>query len=60
MCSGLDNKKEKGRICFLKRGENPLVKKMTTHFSIFAREIPWTEEPGGATVHGVTKEADTT
>ena len=24
-----------------------LEKEMTTHSSIFAREIPWTEEPGG-------------
>ena len=23
-------------------------------------EIPWTEEPGGLTVHGVAKESDTT
>ena len=23
-------------------------------------KISWTEEPGGATVHGVTKESDTT
>ena len=35
---------------------------MATHSSILAWEIPWTEEPegGGATVYGVTKEADTT
>ena len=26
--------------------EDPLEKEMATHFSIFAREIPWTEEPG--------------
>ena len=25
------------------------------HSSILAWEIPWTEEPGGTTVHGVTK-----
>ena len=24
---------------------------MATHSGIFARRIPWTEEPGGATVH---------
>ena len=24
----------------------PLEKEMATHFSILAREIPWTEEPG--------------
>ena len=28
---------------------------MTTHSSILAWRIPWTEEPGGATVHGVAK-----
>ena len=33
---------------------------MATHSSILACKIPWTEEPEGATVHGVTKELDTT
>ena len=28
---------------------------METHSSILAWEIPWTEEPGQATVHGVAK-----
>ena len=28
---------------------------MATHSSILAGRIPWTEEPGGATVHGVAK-----
>ena len=28
---------------------------MATHPSIPARRITWTEEPGGATVHGVAK-----
>ena len=27
--------------------EDPLEKEMGTHSSILAREIPWTEEPGG-------------
>ena len=27
--------------------EDPLEKDVATHFSIFAKEIPWTEEPGG-------------
>ena len=27
--------------------EDPLDKEMATHSSILAREIPWTEEPGG-------------
>ena len=35
--------------------EDPLEKETTTHFSILARRIPWTEEPWQATVHGVTK-----
>ena len=28
---------------------------MATHYSILAWEIPWTEEPGSATVHEVTE-----
>ena len=28
-------------------GEEPLEKKIATHSSILAWEIPWTEEPGG-------------
>ena len=28
---------------------------MATHSSILAWRIPWTEEPGGATVHGLAK-----
>ena len=36
-------------------GEDPLEKEMTIQSSILAWEIPWTEEPGGATVHGVAK-----
>ena len=28
---------------------------MATHSSNLAWEIPWTEEPGGVTVHGVTR-----
>ena len=27
--------------------EDPLAKEMAAHSSILAREIPWTEEPGG-------------
>ena len=33
--------------------EDPLEKEMATHSSILAWRIPWTEEPGGLTVHGV-------
>ena len=35
--------------------EDPLEKEMATHPSIPAWKIPWTEEPGGATVHRVIK-----
>ena len=36
--------------------EDPLKEEMATHSNILAWEIPWTE----ATVHGITKESDTT
>ena len=39
--------------------KDPLEKEMATHSIILAWEIPWTEEPGGVTVHRVTKESDT-
>ena len=32
-----------------------LEEEKATHSSILAWGIPWTEEPDGATVHGVTK-----
>ena len=35
--------------------EDPLEKEMATHSSIFAREIPWTEEPGGLQSMGLQK-----
>ena len=35
--------------------EDPLEEEMTTHSSIIAWRIPWTEESGGATVHIVAK-----
>ena len=38
-------------------GEDPLEKEMTTHSSILAWSIPWTEEPGGLQSR-VTKESD--
>ena len=40
--------------------DDPLEKEMATHSSILAWESPWTEETGGLTAHGVTKELDTT
>ena len=33
-------------------GEDPLEKEMATHSSILAREMPWTEEPGGVQFMG--------
>ena len=35
--------------------EGPLEEGMATHSSVLAWRIPWTEEPGGATVQSVTK-----
>ena len=32
--------------------ENPLEEGTASHSSILAWEIPWTEHPGGAAVHG--------
>ena len=40
--------------------EDPLDKEMATHSTILSWRIPWTEEPGVAAVHGVTKELDVT
>ena len=40
--------------------EDALEKKMATHSSILAWRIPWTEERGGAIVHGSCRESDTT
>ena len=39
--------------------EDPLEEEMATHSSIFAWEIPWTEEPGWSQSMG-HKESDTT
>ena len=35
--------------------EDPLEKEKAIHSSILAWEIPWTDEPGRATVHEITK-----
>ena len=35
--------------------EDPLEEEMTTHSSILAWEIPWTEEPEQAAVHGIAR-----
>ena len=39
---------------------DPVEKEMATHSSIFAWEIPWTEEPGGLQYMGSKKESDMT
>ena len=36
-------------------GRSPGGEEMATHSSILAQRIPWTEEPGGAAVHGVAR-----
>ena len=38
--------------------EDPLEKEMAIHSSGLAWDMPWTEEPGGATVHGVKRVGD--
>ena len=35
--------------------EDPLEESMANYSSIFALRMPWTEEPGVATVHRVAK-----
>ena len=35
--------------------EDPLEKKMTTHFSILARTVPWTEKPSELQSMGLPK-----
>ena len=45
---------QKTQVLFLD-WEDPLEKEVASHSSILAWEIPWTEEPGGLTVHGVAK-----
>ena len=39
--------------------EDLLQEEMETHSSIFAWEIPWTEEPGVLKFMGLTKKSDT-
>ena len=34
--------------------ENPLEEEMATRSSVLSWRIPWTEEPGGLPVHGIT------
>ena len=42
-------------VGFILGQEDPLEEGMATHSSILAWRIPRTEEPSGATVHGVKK-----
>ena len=43
-------------MCVQSLGQkDALEKEMATHYSILAWRIPWTEEPGRVTVHGVAK-----
>ena len=44
-----------GSMCLIPGSGRSLEKEMATHSNILAWEIPWTEEPGWATVHEVTK-----
>ena len=46
--------KQETRVRSLGR-EDPLEKGMATHSSILAREIPWTEEPGGLQPMGLQR-----
>ena len=38
--------------------EDLLEEEMAMHSSILVGKIPWTEEPGGLTVHGVVERLD--
>ena len=42
------------RVQSLGRGD-PLEKRMATHFSILAKGVPWTEEPGGLQSMGLQR-----
>ena len=44
-----------GDLGLIPCGEDPLEKGMTTHFSILAWRIPWTEEVGGLQSMGSQK-----
>ena len=45
---------QEARVQFLGQ-EDPLEEEMTTHSSILAWRIPWTEEPGGLQSRGRKK-----
>ena len=48
VAQGVKNPPAMQETCVRSLGwEDPLEKEMTTHSSILAWKIPWTEEPGG-------------
>ena len=49
------NAGEMGDAGSIPRSGRSLEEGMATHFNVLAWRNPWTEEPGQATVHGVTK-----
>ena len=53
MVKNLPEMQEKS-VQFLSK-EDPLKEEMTTQSSILAWKIPWTEEPSGLLLHGVSK-----
>ena len=44
-----------GDLSLVPGSVSPLEKEMASHSSILAWETPWTEEPGWAIVHGITR-----
>ena len=47
-----------GDVGLIPRSKDLLEKEMTTHSSIPAWEIPWTEEPGGLESMGLQSQTD--
>ena len=58
--SGKESACNPGDVCLIPGSGRSPEKEITTQTSIFAWEIPWTEEFGWAIVHGFTKDLDTT
>ena len=44
-----------GVVSLILGQEDPLEKGMATHSTLLAWRIPWTEEPGCATAHGIAE-----
>ena len=53
--SGKDSACNAGDANSTPGSEDPLEKGMANHSTILAWRVPWTEEPGGPSPHGVTK-----